>query len=102
MSRNYQAWAMKQITACARRYKIDDSAGWDTRQYKDIMHAAIERLLPIQQGNLTIAVQNEYSHEFTQVWNKLDGRDDQTQIAREEAIVRQLTPLDVWQMEHKK
>ncbi len=65
------------------------------------MHAAISRLLPIRQGDLTVAVQQEYTQAFTKIWSKLNGRADQTQIAEEEAIVRQLSPLDVWDRKHK-
>jgi len=101
ISRAYQAWAMKQIRFCVHRYKADKAKGWYNWQFKDIMHAAISRLLPIRQGDLTVAVQQEYTQAFTKIWSKLNGRADQTQIAEEEAIVRQLSPLDVWDRKHK-
>ena len=100
--RYYQYWAMEQIKKCQVRYKADKKVGWNHWQYKDIMHAAINYLLPIRQGALTVAVQQEYNQEFSLVWGKLKGRDDQTYVAEQEAVVRQISPMDVWKKEYGK
>jgi hypothetical protein len=76
--------------------------GWHDWQYKDVMKAATKYLLPIHRSFLAAAVENEYGHEFQKIWAKLKGREDQTQLAKNEATVRQVTPTEVWKKERKK
>jgi hypothetical protein len=121
ISRAYQAWAMKQIVACRSEFRAASASAkkdprnnhiwvkyrpgawpWYNRQYKQILHAAAKYLLPIRRGDLTAAVQHAYSDEFNAIWEKLAGREDQTQLAEDEAVVRQLSPMDVWNKEHVK
>lgn len=103
MVRAYQEWALQEIKACASVYsnaQAQADGDWHNTQFKAVMFAAINHLLPIRRGDLTAAVAAEYSYEFNVVWTKLKGRKDQAQIAKEEAIVPQRSPSDIWQQEH--
>ena len=106
----YQAWALKQI----RRYRraqedFDNQRHWyklhkyiADKYYKEVRDAMVDDLLPIRSGLLRRGVASLFSKAWAEGWKTLSGREDQTYVAEQAAVVRQLSPLDVWKKEHPK
>ena len=110
--RSYQGWALSEIkqfedavqgisNKAAEAKSLLDAANplrWDkpdylenrqyteAGQYREVRQAMIDHLLPINLALLDLPVHERYQQAFQTGWKKLDGRDDQTDVARASAV----------------
>ena len=97
--RRYQGWALGQIIrfqkkhmAIAERASRDarllsfDNGGWTDDRFKEVQHAMESYLLPIDRALLDLPVLMRYQREFDEGWNRLDGREEQTNVARASSL----------------
>ena len=99
--RGYQGWALTQIVKFEKRHDaISDEAernarifeidngGWSDERFIEVRDAMVTYLLPINQALLDLPVLMRYQREFNEGWNRLDGREEQTSVAMESALVQ--------------
>ena len=55
-------------------------------QYREVAQAMIDHLLPVNLALLDLPVHERYQQAFQTGWQKLDGRDDQTDVAKASAV----------------
>ena len=97
--RRYQGWALGQIIrfqkkhiAIAERASRDarllsfDNGGWISDRFKEVQHAMESYLLPIDRALLDLPVLMRYQREFDEGWNRLDGREEQTNVAKASSL----------------
>lgn len=110
--RSYQRWALSEIknfeyalqrisNRAAEAKSWLDSVNplrWDdpdyqehrdyteTGQYEEVQQAIIHHLLTIKLALLDMPVHERYQQAFQTGWRKLDGRDDQTEVAKASAL----------------
>ncbi len=110
--RSYQRWALSEIKnfeyALQRiSNKVTEAKSWldsvnplrwddpdyrehrdytETGQYEEVQQAIIHHLLPIKLALLDLPVHEHYQQAFQTGWRKLDGRDDQTEVAKASAL----------------
>ena len=97
--RSYQRWALAKIKVFEAAFQVtsnkaaeaasilrNDDGGWSDH-YREVRWAMEVHLLPINLALLDLPVQERYQQAFQTGWNKLDGREDQTAVARASALV---------------
>ena len=97
--RQYQGWALGQIIkfqkkhmAIAKRASRDarllsfDNGGWTDDRFREVQHAMESYLLPIDRTLLDLPVLMRYQREFDEGWNRLDGREEQTNVAKASSL----------------
>lgn len=102
--RAYQRWALDQIDAFETAFTYaQDSAHrhamftqtWNDDDYKAVSSAMQNDLLPISEGSLERPIAEMYQREFKKEWDKLEGRQDQTDLAKQCAIVVKKSPTEM-------
>ncbi len=58
----------------------------DAGQFRDVRQAMIDHLLPVNLALLDLPVHERYQQAFQKGWRKLDGHDDQTDVAIASAV----------------
>ncbi len=99
--RDYQRWSLEEIKDFETAFEEikkkaeeegswwrQDNGGWIDDYYKEVQDAMIKHLLPINVALLDLPVLERYQQVFQTGWNKLDGRKDQTSVAKASAITR--------------
>ena len=102
--REYQGWALTQIVRFQERHKaISDKAsddarilsidhgGWSDDRHSEVKDAMVSYLLPINAALLDLPVLKRYQREFEEGWNRLDGHEEQTSVAKATALTQQRT-----------
>ena len=97
--RRYQGWALGQIIRFQRKHKAIgekasrdarylsfDNGGWTDDRFREVQHAMESYLLPINRALLDLPVLMRYQREFDEGWNRLDGREEQTNVARASSL----------------
>ncbi len=97
--RRYQGWALGQIIrfqkkhmAIAERASRDarllsfDNGGWTDDRFSEVQHAMESYLLPIDRALLDLPVLMRYQREFDEGWSRLDGREEQTNVAKASSL----------------
>ena len=97
--RRYQGWALGQIIKFQKkhmaiaerasrdaRYLFFDNGGWTDDRFREVQHAMESYLLPINRALLDLPVLMRYQREFDEGWNRLDGREEQTNVARASSL----------------
>lgn len=82
--------AEKQVSD--RRSWTNPVPGWGDDEYKMLRDAMIAHLLPISPAFLDPPVAAKFNEAFQFGWQKLDKRDDQTELARRAATVAKRMP----------
>lgn len=94
--REYQRWALNQIRAFERVYEgANERASeqarigqtWTDTEYEQVRDAMVSHLLPINLSLLELPVQERYQREFQRGWKRLDGREEQTFVVEQTAVV---------------
>ena len=95
--RAYQQWALKQIDSFETEFwYAQDSAKkrsriygetWVDEDYKKVATAITEHLNPISENLLDRPVSEIYQRSFRRGWEKIEGRQDQTDVAKQCAFV---------------
>jgi hypothetical protein len=107
--RAYQVWALRLIKRYAKAQKdFDNQKHWYKlhqgiagKYYRKVRDAMVSDLLPIHSALLRRGVASLFNQEWVEGWQTLSGREDQTYIAKQSTIVRQLSPQDVWNKEQE-
>jgi hypothetical protein len=99
IERAYQVWALKRIEKCAKVYAAN--AKMFSGSYKAMLNSAVKELLPIKQTYLRPAVESEYSLVYNKVWNELDVKDYQLQLAKDAVSIKRFSPIEVWKQENQ-
>lgn len=110
--RSYQRWALSEIRKfddALQRISIetDNASSWldtakslvsdsperekrreylDAGQFREVRQAMIDHLLPVNLALLDLPVHERYQQAFQTGWQKLDGHDDQTNVAIASAV----------------
>jgi hypothetical protein len=98
--RDYQKWALTEIKSFENTFqaianKADEEAslwkrdhgGWVETSYQEVREAMLSYLLSIDIMLLDLPVQERYQRAFQNGWKKLDGRQDQTEVAEQTAVI---------------
>ena len=95
--RGYQRWALSEIGAFEREFEQAKQVArdntrlpgekWTDEQYLRVRDSMCARLLGITASLLDPPVAERYNRAFKLGWDKLDGRQDQTYVAEQDAIV---------------
>jgi hypothetical protein len=64
-----------------------DHGGWVETSYQEVREAMLSYLLPIDLMLLDLPVQERYQKAFQNGWKKLDGRQEQTEVAEQTAVI---------------
>ncbi|MDE0343383.1 MAG: hypothetical protein OXK82_09490 [Deltaproteobacteria bacterium] len=118
--RSYQRWALSEI----RKFddalqgistRVDDASSWldtakslvrdsperqkrreylDAGQFREVGQAMIDHLLPVNVALLDLPVHERYQQAFQTGWKKLDGHDDQTDVAKASAVAEKKSLRD--------
>ena len=102
--REYQGWALTQIVRFQKRHNATsnkasedarilsiDNGGWSDDRYREVKDAMVLYLLPINGGLLDLPVLKRYQREFDEGWNRLEGRKEQTSVAKATALTPKRT-----------
>lgn len=97
--RRYQGWALDQIIRFQKKHKAIaerasrdarylsfDNGGWTNDRFGEVQRAMESYLLPINQALLDLPVLMRYRREFDAGWNRLDGRKEQTNVAKASSL----------------
>ena len=63
-----------------------DYGGWSDGYYHEVRQAMVNDLLPINFALLDLPVQERFQQAFQTGWKRLDGREDQTAVAKASAL----------------
>ena len=63
-----------------------NSYSWDDKRYGEIQNAMISHLLPLDLALLELPVLKLYHQAFEIGWKTLDGRGEQTVVAKKSAL----------------
>ena len=66
----------------------------DARQFREVGQAMIDHLLPVNVALLDLPVHERYQQAFQTGWRKLDGHDDQTEVAKASAVAEKKSLRD--------
>ena len=97
--RRYQEWALGQVIRFQKkhmaiaerasrdaRYLSFDNGGWTDDRFREVQRAMESYLLPINRALLDLPVLMRYQREFDEGWSRLDGREEQTNVARASSL----------------
>ena len=110
--RSYQLWALSVIKAFETEFeritdKVAETKSWldsvnplrwndpdyrehrdytEAGQYREVRQAMINHLVPVNLALLDLPVHERYQQAFQTGWQKLDGRGDQTEVAKAAAV----------------
>ena len=63
----------------------------EDEQYREVRQAMINHLLPVNLALLDLPVHERYQQAFQAGWQKLDGRGDQTEVAKAAAVAEKIS-----------
>lgn len=66
----------------------------DAGQFREVGQAMIDHLLTVNVALLDLPVHERYQQAFQEGWRKLDGRDDQTDVAKASAVAEKKSLRD--------
>ena len=102
--REYQGWALTQIVRFQKRHNAIshkasedarilsiDNGGWSDDRYREVKDAMVSYLLPINGALLDLPVLKRYQREFDEGWDRLEGRKEQTSVAKATALTPKRT-----------
>ena len=102
--REYQGWALTQIVRFQKRHNAIshkasedarilsiDNSGWSDDRYREVKDAMVSYLLPINGALLDLPVLKRYQREFDEGWDRLEGRKEQTSVAKATALTPKRT-----------
>ena len=105
--RAYQQWALKEIDAFETAFWFAEEGAkkkakffgenWGNDDFKKVATAITEHLNPISENLLDRPVCEIYQRSFRRGWDKIEGRQDQTEVAKQCAVVvkKSLTEMEV-------
>lgn len=98
--RGYQRWALMEIKLFENAFQaVSNKAGeeasiwkygrgeWRDASYQEVRDRMLTHLLPINFGLLDLPVQERYQRAFQHGWKTLDGRQEQTEVAEQAAVI---------------
>ena len=99
--RAYQQWAISKIQTFDVNFEkaltgIANPHWGTSTDYEWIKNEMANDLLPLSEGLLDRPVAEMYQRSFKRGWDKLDGREDQTEVAKQCAVIvkKNLTDME--------